>query len=98
MLSYNMIQFKPTQYSIINQVMEAQAASGSAAAINIISGFTQTASAGASALKSGYINYALWPTLPTTAAGAITAVVENPESQEDEKGFAMKRKFVNEDS
>jgi glycosyl transferase family 25 len=28
MLSYNMIQFKPTQYSIINQVMEAQAASG----------------------------------------------------------------------
>ena len=53
---------------------QAQAASGSAAAINIISGFTQTASAGASALKSGYINDALWPTLPTTAAGAITAL------------------------
>uniref|UniRef100_A0A6C0IDS7 Glycosyl transferase family 25 domain-containing protein n=1 Tax=viral metagenome TaxID=1070528 RepID=A0A6C0IDS7_9ZZZZ len=28
MLSYNMIQNKPTEYSIINQVVEAQAASG----------------------------------------------------------------------
>lgn len=53
---------------------QAQAPSGAAAAINIISGFTQTASAGASALKSGYINGALWPSLPTTAAGAITAL------------------------
>lgn len=53
---------------------QAQIASGTAAAINIISGFTQTASAGASALKSGYINGALWSTLPTTAAGAITAL------------------------
>lgn len=53
---------------------QAQIASGTAAAINIISGFTQTASAGASALKSGYINGALWSSLPTTAAGAITTL------------------------
>ena len=51
-----------------------QVASGTAAAINIISGFTQTASAGASALKSGYINDALWPTVPANAGAAITAL------------------------
>jgi hypothetical protein len=55
---------------------QAQVASGTAAAINIISGFTQTASAGASALKSGYINGALWPTLPTTVTSAITKLTE----------------------
>jgi hypothetical protein len=55
---------------------QAQVASGTAAAINIISGFTQTASAGAGALKSGYINGALWPTLPTTVTSAITKLTE----------------------
>ena len=53
-----------------------QVASGTAAAINIISGFTQTASAGTGALKSGYINGALWPTLPTTVTSAITKLTE----------------------
>ena len=53
-----------------------QVASGTAAAINIISGFTQTVTAAAGALKSGYINDALWPTTPPplTAAAAITAL------------------------
>ena len=55
---------------------QAQIASGTAAAINIISGFTQTASAGTGALKSGYINGALWPTLPTTVTSAITKLTE----------------------
>lgn len=54
---------------------QAQAAAGSNAAINIISGITQTASAAAGALKSGYINDALWDSpIPTTAASAITAL------------------------
>ena len=52
-----------------------QLASGTAAAINIISGYTQTATAAAGALKSGYINDALWDSpIPTTAASAITAL------------------------
>ena len=43
--------------------------------INIISGYTQTATAAAGALKSGYINDALWDSpIPTTAAAAITAL------------------------
>ena len=54
---------------------QAQAASGSAAAINIISGITQTSTSGVGSLKSGYINDALWPSpIPTTADGAITAL------------------------
>ena len=54
---------------------QAQAAASSNAAINIISGITQTASAAAGALKSGYINDALWDSpIPTTAASAITAL------------------------
>jgi len=53
---------------------QAQAASGSAAAINIISGITQTATAAAGALKSGYINDALWPTVPANAGAAIAAL------------------------
>ena len=52
-----------------------QLASGTAAAINIISGYTQAATSAVGALKSGYINDALWPSpIPTTAAGAITAL------------------------
>ena len=52
-----------------------QLASGTAAAINIISGYIQTATATAGALKSGYINDALWDSpIPTTAAAAITAL------------------------
>jgi len=53
---------------------QAQAASGSAAAINIISGITQTASSTSGALKSGYINDALWPTVPANAGAAIAAL------------------------
>ena len=52
-----------------------QLASGTAAAINIISGYIQTATATAGALKSGYINDATWPgSVPGTAAAAITAL------------------------
>jgi len=53
---------------------QAQAPSTNTAAINIISGFTQTASAGAGALKSGYINAAVWSTLPTTVTIAISTL------------------------
>ena len=53
---------------------QAQAASGSAAAINIISGITQTSTSGVGSIKSGYINDALWPTVPANAGAAITAL------------------------
>jgi len=47
-----------------------QVASGTAAAINIISGITQT-----DTLKTGYINNAIWPgTVPATALAAINAL------------------------
>ena len=53
-----------------------QVASGTAAAINIISGITQNATAAVGALKSGYINDATWPgsPVPLTALAAINAL------------------------
>ena len=41
--------------------------------INIISGFTQSASTGSGNLKTGYINSALWNSLPGSGTGAVAA-------------------------